>query len=114
MGVAAILTGEFFHVPSPLDPDTQGELNEYRALEAKQRNKTKLSEKEKNKLEEHSKYFESLGMNKFTRDPLYNLFMQRISEHPKFLKVPTNKAEKQEQDNLALEILEDLLKEEES
>lgn len=110
LGVAGILTSEFFKLPSTLDEGTQKELNEYRSLEVLER-KGKLSDEQKEKLEGYIKYFDSLGFNKFTRDPLYNLFLEKISELKEFQNIPKTDIEKKKQDELALSILEDLLKE---
>ncbi len=110
LGVAGILTSEFFNLPTTLDPDTQSDLNLYRLLEIQNKN-NKLTLEEKEKLEKLGKYFEALGFNKFTRDPLYNLFLERTANRPELKEVPKNNEERLKQDELALSILEELLKE---
>ncbi len=110
LGVAGILTSEFFNLPSTLDEETQKELNEYRSLEVKERS-GKLSPNEKILLEKYAKYFESLGFNKYTRDPLYAKFIEKVANLTEFKSIPSNEEEQQKQDDLTISILEDLLKE---
>lgn len=110
LGVAGILTSEFFNLPSTLDEDTQNELNEYRSLEVKEK-QGDLSEDEKSLLTKYTKYFEQLGFNKYTRDPLYAKFIDRIANLSEFKSIPKTKEEQQKQDDLTISILEDLLKE---
>lgn len=110
LGVAGILTSEFFNLPSTLDEETQNELNEYRSLEVRER-KGKLSSDEKALLEKYTIYFESLGFNKYTRDPLYAKFIEKVSNLTEFKSIPRNEEEQQKQDDLTISILDDLLKE---
>lgn len=111
LGVAGILTGEFFNLPSTLDPETQNDLMAYRNLEALSR-KGELNPAQKTKLEEYRTYFDSLGFNKYTRDPLYNLFLKRLFERKEFQSPPQNEKEREKQNELALSILDKLLSEE--
>lgn len=108
LGVAGVLTSNFFNLPSTLDEDTQNDLNKYRELEVTQHN-LKLSIKESEDLEKLRMYFESIGFNKFTRDPLYNLFIEKVSTLKEFKTLPTNEEERKRQDKIALSILEELL-----
>lgn len=110
LGVAGILTSEFFKLPTTLDESTQKELNEYRFLEIKER-KGQLTDKEKQDLIKYSVYFDSLGFNKYTRDPLYNLFIQKLSQRDEFKFIPKSKEDRIKQDDLAKSILDELLKE---
>ncbi len=110
LGVAGILTSDFFNLPSTLDEDTQNELNEYRSLEVKEK-QGDLTEDEKSLLSKYTKYFEQLGFNKYTRDPLYAKFIARIANLSEFKSIPNTKKEQQKQDDLTISILEDLLKE---
>jgi len=110
LGVAGILTSEFFNLPSTLDEETQNELNDYRSLEVRERN-GKLSSDEKSLLEKYTKYFESLGFNKYTRDPLYAKFIEKVANLTEFKSIPRNEEEQQKQDDLTISILDDLLNE---
>lgn len=110
LGVAGILTSEFFNLPSTLDEETQNELNEYRSLEVKEKHGV-LSDNEKTLLTKYTKYFEELGFNKYTRDPLYAKFLERTANLSEFKSIPQTKEEQQKQDDLTISILEDLLKE---
>jgi len=110
LGVAGILTSTFFNLPSTLDEKTQNELNKYRSLEVKER-KGDLTSDEKILLENYGAYFDSLGFNKYTRDPLYSKFIQKVANLTEFLSIPSNKEEQKKQDDLTISILEDLLKE---
>ncbi|MBX9886994.1 MAG: AAA family ATPase [Flavobacteriaceae bacterium] len=111
LGVAGILTSEFFNLPSTLDEKTQNELNKYRSLEAKGR-KGSLTSEEKILLENYGLYFDSLGFNKYTRDPLYSKFIEKVANLAEFLSIPKNTEEQKKQDDLTISILDDLLKEE--
>ena len=51
------------------------------------------------------------GFNKFTRDPLYNLFVEKLSVLKEFQQIPLNEDERIKQNELAFSILEDILKE---
>lgn len=110
LGVAGILTSEFFNLPSTLDEKTQNELNKYRSLEAKER-KGHLSSDEKTFLVKYAEYFDSLGFNKYARDPLYSKFIEKVANLSEFSSIPKNVEEQKKQDDLTISILEDLLKE---
>lgn len=110
LGVAGILTSEFFNLPSTLDEETQNELNEYRSLEVKEKH-GELTEEDKTLLTKYAKYFEELGFNKYTRDPLYTKFIEKTANLAEFKSIPKTKEEQKRQDDLTVSILEDLLKE---
>ena len=110
LGVAGILTSEFFNLPSTLDEETQNELNEYRSLEVKEKH-GELTEEDKTLLTKYAKYFEELGFNKYTRDPLYAKFIEKTANLAEFKSIPQTKEEQKRQDDLTVSILEDLLKE---
>ncbi|SHM51973.1 AAA family ATPase [Flavobacterium saccharophilum] len=111
LGVAGILTSEFFNLPSTLDENTQNELNKYRSLEVKER-KGNLSADEKTFLNKYAGYFDSLGFNKYTRDPLYSKFIEKVANLAEFSSIPKNLNEQKRQDELTISILQDLLKDE--
>ena len=104
------MTSEFFNLPSTLDEKTQNELNKYRSLEAKER-KGHLSSDEKTFLVKYAEYFDSLGFNKYARDPLYSKFIEKVANLSEFSSIPKNVEEQKKQDDLTISILEDLLKE---
>lgn len=112
LGVAGILTSELFGLETTLDPETQEGLEKFRLLEIKQLN-NKISETELNELNELRVFFDSKGFQKYARDPLYSKFIEATNELDEFKSTPKNNAERKRQDELAVSILEGILKEEE-
>ena len=110
LGVAGILLSPIFGLSTTLGPETQNELNEYRKLEVLEQQGA-LTTSQKMSLEKYSEFFEKSGFNKFTRDPLYNLFVEKLSVLKEFQQIPQNEDERIKQNELAFSILEDILKE---
>lgn len=77
MGVAGLLKSKLFGLPSTLDRDTLGKLqrrNELLAL----KNKGRLSDLEDAELEKLRNYLEDLGFTREYRDPIYQLFIEKM------------------------------------
>ena len=111
MGVAALLTSELFGLSTTLDSETQSKLDRKRELYIKSL-KEKLSPDE---LEEMQKLSEELGSLDFTRtirDPLYNKFVEAIMTRDEFKKPVLTPKERKKQDEIAKEIINEILAEE--
>lgn len=112
LGVEGILTSEFFGLPTTIDDFTQGKLDKRNELLVKQQEKD-LSEQEQEKLRVLFAELEDLGFGNTFRDPLYQKFIiaykTRIKDQGKN---SFTKEELDKQNALAMEILEELSKEE--
>lgn len=112
LGVEGILTSELFGLPTTIDEYTQEMLNERNNLLVKQQ-KGQLNEEEQAKLRKIFDKLESLGFSNTFRDPLYQKFIvaykQRIKDDTK---TRFTKEDIEMQNKIALEILEELSKEE--
>jgi predicted ATPase len=111
LGVAGILTSEFFKLPSTLDEDTLEVLVRRNELISKQ-DKGELNERETSELNKIFHYLNSLGINTTDRDPLYQKFIVAISQRDEFKKDEYSPQDLKKQNEIALQILEELLNEE--
>src|SRR5690554_47924 len=111
LGVAGILTSEFFKLPSTLDERTLEVLDRRNELISKQ-DKKKLNDAEKYELNQIFQYLNSLGINTTDRDPLYQKFIVAISHRDEFKKEEYSPQDLKKQNDIALQILEELLNEE--
>ena len=111
LGVAGILTSELFGLPTTLDSETQEKLNEKNQLTIKLAS-GKLTPSEMETLKNLSDELTELGFTRTFRDPLYQKFIMALSQKEEF-KFKNYTVEKlKRQNEIALEILEELLKEE--
>ncbi|MBK7737348.1 MAG: AAA family ATPase [Saprospiraceae bacterium] len=110
LGVAGILTSELFGLSSTLDEKTLKVLDRRNELISKQDN-TELSTEEKIELNEIFQNLNSLGINTTDRDPLYQKFIVAISERDEFKKENYTAEDLKAQNDIALDTLNDLLKE---
>lgn len=114
LGVEGILTSEFFGLPTTIDDFTQGKLDKRNELLVKQQ-KQGLSEQEQESLRVLFAELEDLGFGHTFRDPTYQKFIvaykNRIKDQGKN---SFTKEELDKQNALAMEILEELSKEEEN
>lgn len=111
LGVAGILTSEFFNLPSTLDEDTLNDLIERNRLIAKQETKG-LTDKEKIDLNDLFNQLSQLGINTTDRDPFYQKFIVALNKRKDFDITESTPEAKKRQDAIALEILENLFKDE--
>jgi ABC-type multidrug transport system ATPase subunit len=112
LGVEGILTSELFGLPTTLDEITLARLERRNELFLKQQKKT-LSEKEKLELNEIFTELEDLGFSSTFRDPLYQKFI--IAFRKRYKNVNSTQFTKEDldkQNKLALEILDEIEKEE--
>jgi predicted ATPase len=112
MGVSGLLKSDMFGLPSTLDNRTLEELQRRNDLLAKRR-KEELTDQESAELERLKTYLEDLGFSHEYRDPLYQLFIEKMYE---MRSQPLNKilSEKEiiEQEALAAEVVKELIKRE--
>lgn len=112
MGVSGLLKSEMFGLASTLDIPTRKKLEKRNELLAK-RAKGQLTNDEKAKLEKLKHYLEDLGFSGEYRDPLYQLFIEKMYEvRSQPLDKLLSPKELEEQDALAQKILEEMVKNE--
>lgn len=111
LGVEGILTSELFGLPTIIDSYTNLKLERRNELLVKQE-KQRLNETERNELNSLFNDLEDLGISKTFRDPMYQRFIIAFKERNKIPnKEKYSKEELKQQNDLALEILKDLEKE---
>jgi predicted ATPase len=108
MGFEGILMSDMFGLKSPVDPATQALLEEKLDLLAKEN----LTLNQKERLTEIDSKLESYGMNYSSRDPLYSLFLKKVSKQARHVYKPkevvlTN-AQRQELDDITDKIIEEI------
>lgn len=110
MGVAGLLKSELFGLPSTLDPQTLDDLQLRNELVAKKAS-VGLSAEEDTALERLRRYLEELGFSREHRDPMYQLFVEKMYQAKS---QPINKlltpSELAEQEALAESIIKELVK----
>ncbi|SUX29400.1 Predicted ATP-binding protein involved in virulence [Chromobacterium vaccinii] len=109
MGVAGLLKSELFGLPSTLDPQTLDDLQRRNELVAKKACEG-LTVEEEEQLERLRRYLEELGFSRENRDPMYQLFVEKMY---KAKSQPINKlltpAALAEQEALAESIIKELV-----
>jgi predicted ATPase len=113
LGVAGILTSELFGLPSTLDEKTLSVLVRRNELITKQ-DVNSITPDESIELNQIFQDLNSLGINTTDRDPLYQKFIVAVSKRNEFKKVKYTPEELKEQNEIALKILDEILKEEEN
>ncbi len=113
LGVAGILTSEFFNLPSTLDEDTLEDLNERNRLVTKKET-AGLNDVEREQLNELFLKLSDLGINTTDRDPMYQKFISAISQREEFQIEKVSKEDRVKQNQIALEILNELFNEKDS
>lgn len=77
MGVAGLLKSELFGLPSTLDPQTLDDLQRRNELIAKKASDG-LTAEEDGELQRLRRYLEELGFSREYRDPMYQLFIEKM------------------------------------
>jgi predicted ATPase len=114
MGVSGLLKSEMFGLPSTLDMPTRRELHKRNELLAKKAN-TGLSKNEEKELKALKTHLDDLGFSKEYRDPLYQLFIEKLFEVKSLpLEKVLTPEELNEQEILAQKIITQLVKDERS
>lgn len=112
LGVAGILTSEFFGLKSTLDVNTLQMISKRNDLLVKQ-NQQIITPEERSELNELFQKLNSLGINTTDRDPLYEKFVIAISKRDEFKKNKFTPEELSAQNDIAMEVLSEILKEQE-
>lgn len=109
MGVTGLLKSELFGLSSTLDVETERRVLRRNELFVKQR-RTEAEDEELSRL---SAELADLGFSVADfRDPDYALFVRKMAQHRRFRKPELTPAEQAEQDRIADEIIEEILREE--
>ena len=112
MGVAGLLKSDMFGLPSTLDRPTLRKLEERNELLARKA-KAGLSQIEEENLARLSNHLDDLGFSREYRDPLYQIFIQKMYEvRSQPLSRLLTSEELQQQEALAQEIITELVKRE--
>jgi len=107
LGVAGILTSEFFNLPSSLDYDTEQEVIKQYELIAK-KNHEGLSPEEEKVLLRLNQYLDEIGLNQKSIDPLYDKFLEALVKQKDFKPRPDNPEEVKLQEELVLKVLKEI------
>jgi len=114
MGIAGLLKSELFGLPSTLDSDTLARMSRRNELIAKDRKGT-ISVDDRHELEQLRSYLDDLGFSRESRDPMYQLFLEKMYE---VRQRPLNEVLTQDEiarnEALAQRISEELLKREQT
>lgn len=109
MGVTGLLKSDLFGLSSTLDIETERRLFRRNELFVKQ----DRTQEEDSELSRLSTELADLGFSTADfRDPDYALFVRKMAQHRKFRKPTLTPDEKAEQDRIADEIIEEILREE--
>ena len=108
LGVAGILTNEFFGLPTTLDRETQEKLEERNRLAAKERLGEKLTKEEKEKLKKYTHELELLGFGWQFRDKTYQKVLEKLYKKEKEINKNIYELEDEKFDELIIEILKEL------
>ena len=108
MGFEGILMSDMFGLKSPLDPTTQKLLEDKLALLAKD----KLTRKEEKNLTEIDAKLSSYDMNYSSRDPLYSIFLKKVSKKAGQIYIPRDivltKKQRKELDDITQSVIDEI------
>jgi AAA15 family ATPase/GTPase len=113
LGVAGILTSEFFNLPSAMDEESFEQLNRKRVLDVLNRG-DKLSDEEKLELESLEIQFSKLGLTYSQRDPLYQKFIEAVYSNEDILRPATNINQRKAQEEKMAKILKEIMDQEDT
>jgi hypothetical protein len=109
MGITGLLKSDLFGLSSTLDSETERRLNRRNYLYALD---DKRNAEENAELTRLSAELSDLGFsNADFKDPYYALFVSKMALHTQFHKSPLTTEEKQEQNTIAENIIDDILRE---
>ena len=111
MGVAGLLKSELFGLRSTVDPETLRRMDRRYHLFAIGDRRTKVEQEE---LKHLSDELSDLGFAMDFKDPYYSLFVRKMAQHTKFQKEVLRPEEQKEQDAIADEIIDKIMREEKS
>lgn len=108
MGVSGLLKSDLFGMRSTVDTETLRRLDKRNYLFALGRARTKLQDAELTRLSEE---LSDLGFASDFKDPYFAMFVQKMALHTKFHKQQLTPEEQNEQDTIADEIIDEILRE---
>ena len=108
LGVAGILTSEFFNLPSSMDEDSFNNLSRKRELEVLER-ENKLTDNEKEELQILIRKLQKIGLESSQRDPLYDKFIKAVYENPDLQKPALNLEERKIQNDKMAQLLKQIM-----
>lgn len=111
LGVAGILTSEFFNLPSIMDEESYNSLNKKRELEILQRD-GKLDKKQEDELQQLVLKLSKIGFDKVQRDPLYDKFIKAVYENEDLKKPALSLEERKIQEEKMAKLIKELMDEE--
>jgi predicted ATPase len=106
IGVEGLLKSELYGLRSTLAPEVLKDIDTQNSLLAMPRR----SAAQENELREASERLEAFGVTRSHPNPLFDLFAKAVAEHPLFQKPLLSKEEIAEQETLAHEILDGILR----
>ena len=109
MGVTGLLKSDLFGLRSTVDSETRRRLDRRNYLYALDNKRTPDENDELSRLSDE---LSDLGFSSDFRDPYFEMFVKKMAKHTKFHKETLTPEEKQEQDAIAEQIIQDILREE--
>jgi len=106
MSIAGLLKSELFGLRSTVDTETRRRIDRRNLLFAKAAPRTPQEDAELSRLSEE---LSELGFASDFKDPYFAMFVKRMAIHTKFHKDVLSPEEREEQDKVADEIIEDIL-----
>ncbi len=108
MGISGLLKSELFGLRSTIDSETLRRLDQRNYLFALGRARNKAQDDELSRLSDE---LSDLGFASDFKDPYFAMFVRKMALHTKFHKETLTFGEQQEQDAIADEIIDEILKE---
>ncbi|MCP4353941.1 MAG: AAA family ATPase [Desulfobacterales bacterium] len=109
MGVSGLLKSELFGLSSTVDLETQRRMRERNKLFALGQARSKAEDEELSRLSDE---LSDLGFASDFKDPYFAMFIRKMAIRTKFHKETLTPEEQQEQDAIADEIIDEILKDE--
>lgn len=109
MGFSGLLRSDMFGLRSAVDPLTLNDLDRRNHLYALKRKNGDLDPDQEKELADLSERLEELGFGREFRDPLYQLFVERMALHTRFHKPQLTADEIQKQEQMADQIIDKIL-----
>lgn len=109
MGFSGLLRSDMFGLRSAVDPLTLKDLDRRNYLFALKRKQRELETAQEQELAGLSERLEELGFGREFRDPLYQLFVERMALHTRFQKPQLTPEEIQEQERIADQIIDEIV-----
>ena len=109
MSVEKMLTSDLFGLPSIMNKELEDIINEKRYFQEKM-NTDEITDDEIKRFEVLKKYLDEIGFYDVTADSRYNQFLKLTSQHKEFAFRSFSKEEKNELDQIAKEVIDEINK----